>query len=266
MPVPATTGRTFWFNASDNDKLWDTIPAGSGSNPANGGNMKSWDDEDGGNEELQEETNHPSWLSNGINSLGALEFEGTERLLGTGSGSTLSNVISASAYTVFVSFFMDGAASNTGDMGGNSPLITETGTFFGVHCSTVTGVHTVHASNWDSDRDSVGKVFDLNTKYVVMTRHEGGNLFVSLNQGSESSVASGNTGSLTGVMSTGAVVGQGGFIGRIGEILVYNVALSGTDLTDTYQYMMDKWVTAGATPLSIQIPPPSVAGITAQLV
>lgn len=265
MPSPATTGRTFWFNASDNDKLWDAIPAGSGANPTNGVAVQSWDDEDAGNEEFQESTFGPLWLSNGMNGLGAVGDVTSQRMLGTGSGSTLSNVISASAYTAFVSFRMTASATDEGPPQWNPALIHDTSTRFGIHARTVTGVHSVYALAFDGGFKEVSKTFSLNTNYVVMTRLDGGNLVIGLNQGSESSVACGNADVLTGDMRI-FFSNVRNFEGRIGEILIYNAALSGTDLTDTYQYMMDKWVVAGAPTLGVQIPPQSVAGMTAQLV
>lgn len=264
MPVPATTGRTFWFNASDNDKLWDAIPAGSGSNPTDGGNVKSWDDEDAGNEEFQEATSFPVWRSSGINGLGAVDGV-SNKMDGTGSGSTLSNVITVSAHTAFVSFYMEAAATDEANISQNPVLVQDTFTRFGIYAKTVTGVHSVYGLGYDGAYKDVAKTFSLNTPYVVMTRHDAGNLYISLNQGSESSVALGDADILSGVLRI-FYSGVQAFNGRLGELLIYNTVLTGSDFTDTYQYMMDKWVVAGIPNLTIQIPPPSVAGITAQLV
>ena len=37
------------------------------------------------------------------------------------------------------------------------------------------------------------------------------------------------------------VAGQNGHLGSIGEILIYDTVLTGTDLTDAVTYLNDKW-------------------------
>lgn len=243
MPItPPVANRTFWFNASDNDKLWTGSPAGTGANPTDGQSVQSWNDEDAGSEEFQETTNPPIWRSNGINMLGAVDFDGTNDIFTSTGASLLSDVVSASAFTVFVSFYLEGAAENQASVWNNVGLISDLGDFWGLHLKTVAGVHSVHAYNWDGAAASTSKTISLNTPYVAMMRHEGGNLYLSVNQGIESSVASGVTSTLTNAVrpatpSSGSVF----YNGRIGEILCYNVALTGNDFFNAYQYMADKW-------------------------
>jgi hypothetical protein len=76
-----------------------------------------------------------------------------------------------------------------------------------------------------------------------MGRHESGNLYASLDGGSEGSIASGTSVAIfpggAGVVLGGGS-GTGTFNGRISELVVYNIALTGTDLSDAIASLMAK--------------------------
>ena len=240
MPSPATTGRTFWFNASTNAKLWSGTTPDSGVNPADGAAVGAWDDEDAGTEYFNSTTNQPMWRSNGINGLGAVDFNGSNDIMtGQGAGATLSNVISAAAATAFVAFSLDAAQT-----AGSNLLIGDdagTGGSFALLVINTAGVHEVVIYNFGAN-ETLSMPVSLTTPYVVMARHEGGALYLSVNRVAEITIASGDTTTLTNPMKLGAYAAANFFNGRIGEILMYNTALTGADLTDTFQYMTDKWV------------------------
>ena len=77
----------------------------------------------------------------------------------------------------------------------------------------------------------------------------GGTLYAALDGGAESATASGNTQVLTGTVRVGTATGAAGTFldGRIGEIAVYNTALTGTALTDAVTYFTDKWLPHAVT-------------------
>jgi hypothetical protein len=160
---------------------------------------------------------------------------------------TLNTFISPSAFTLFMAFRMEGAANNVANEWELTPLIRDFGGWWGVHLRTNGGVHTVEAYNWDTNSDVVTKTISLDTDYVVMVRHESGNLYISINNGSESSVASGDTGDLTNVVNIAKGVSTW-FNGKIGEFILYDAALSGADLTDAHSYFSRWYVTAAPPP------------------
>jgi hypothetical protein len=66
-------------------------------------------------------------------------------------------------------------------------------------------------------------------------------------------VTSGTTGSLTNAVFLGTT-GGANFDGRLGEVAIYNTALTGADLTNALSYFTDKWLTDPVTPgLVVQI-------------
>lgn len=193
-------------------------------------------------------TTRPTYRTSGINGLGALDFDGTNDFMQCYNDAfvtarPISTFITNSAYTIFLSLMLDGDGTNLANIYDNAATYVDAGGFFGLHYKTTLGVHSLIAYNWDGNADVVPLTVTQGVPIVAMVRHEGGNLYFSLDGGAESSVASGNTSNVAGQLALGRSLqgGAGHFNGRIGEVLFYNAALSGTDLTDTYQYMLDKW-------------------------
>ena len=198
------------------------------------------------------DTTRALWNSVGINSIGSADFDGSNDVI-TGYNdagtvtTSVSTYITASAFTTFVAIRVTGDCSNDANMWNNDAVWCDNEGWVGLHCKTVGGVTTLYAYNYDSNVDSVGIVISQNTDYVVMVRHESGNLYISINNGSESSVASGNTGSTAGILIVGHGNASTRMPVRIGEIVIYNTALTGTDFTNAMSYFTNKWLSGSSS-------------------
>lgn len=165
----------------------------------------------------------------------------------TGSSATAINgIFGAQAATILIAFQIHACALNNANAWTNSPIVTQPGGFFGIYVrrsSTGPDVFKLQFFNWDGNQDVVEFTIALNTNVVACWRHDMTNLYGSINGGSESSIASGATSNMTG----GFFIGGGGASGTtfancsIGEVLVYNAALTGADLAAANTYMTNKW-------------------------
>jgi hypothetical protein len=249
---PSATNRTLWFNSSDADHLYDV----SNGAVTNGEEVSIWREEGGTIVGYYVGTPWgPIYTTNAINSLPALDFTTATtdryfRLFESDTFGTLlapSSAVSASAFTIFLAFRVQSACTDDATWYNNTALLSFNNYNAGVSCRTNGGTTTVYVANYDGSHDTVGVTVSANANHVLMIRHEGGNLYISVDNGSESSVASGNTSDLTGEVRIGINPDNTqSFPGYIGEVVAYNAALSGTPLTSTYSYMLDKWVNAAA--------------------
>lgn len=166
-------------------------------------------------------------------------FDGVDDYLETSA--ILSSIISASAYTVFAVFKPTAIGSDIASTWQNDSILADLSAYFGI-CLKQTGP-TVYAYNWDSNDDHVGKTISTGNPFIVSTRHESGNLYCSINGGSDSSTASGNTGALGGVLDigTGSPPGVHSLNGYIFEIIIYNTALSAGNIALNYSYLNNKY-------------------------
>lgn len=124
------------------------------------------------------------------------------------------------------------------------PLMADlSGSFFwGIYIYNNAGTVQLLFQNYDGTYDSLfhGTVA-ADTNYVAVVRHDGTNIYAALNNASESSLASGNSSDLGSAFYIGGGSDSSVFNGRIGEVVTYNAALTGGNLTDAITYMTDKW-------------------------
>ena len=153
----------------------------------------------------------PLYQTNVVNGHPVVRFDTGNDFFSRGT-TTLASYITNSAYTVFVVFSTSGVNTNAANTYENDALVSDTGGYFGVFLkSAITG----HAYNWDGSDDQVSQSVTVSTWTLLATRHEGGNLYIRKNNGSDSSVASGNTEALTGEITVGrSISGARGFLPR----------------------------------------------------
>ena len=173
-----------------------------------------------------------------------LDFDGVNDNLTMGAragGSrAISNLFAVGGKTCAISFRCESLPA-TGEL---QPMLVSKNNFnCGVYVYNPSGTAKILANNNDGSYDNcIGDTVVVDTNYVAVMRHDGSNLYVSLNGGSETSAASGNTASLSETTAMG-FAGSGQFYnGRIGEVLTYNAALTGTDLSNLITYMTNKWL------------------------
>lgn len=173
-----------------------------------------------------------------------LAFDGSNDslYLATRDGSFVGNgtIFSVSAKTILASFRCAVLPSS-----GNKQALFADSEFghWGVYISNTAGTVSIIGQNDDGGVDTVtGDVVAADTNYVVAYRHDAGNIYISLNGGTESGpVASGNTSGFSGQGSRLSGGGDNFFNGRIGQLITYNVGLSGTDLSNAITYLLSKW-------------------------
>lgn len=252
MAVLPTTNLTAHFDASSNDDVINDSHAGA----SDGNIIEEWEDDDGKDLSfwyVTDNTTMPTYRVSVPLMRGAcLDFDGaTDHMrLWNSAGSvakTFANVFGASAKTLLVAFYVEAFGTNAASSFDNDCVIGDGSQFFGLHLKTNLAV----AYNWDGSDDHVDLAIAVNTSYVAMVRHNGTNLFLSINNGTESSTASGATTTTTGQIILGRNVpgGSAFFNGRIGEVAMYNVDLAtqGSDLATAQTYFNEKWVTGSVS-------------------
>ena len=156
------------------------------------------------------------------------------------TGPALSTFVAAGAFDILVAFETDTTGTNNANAWENTGILVDTFGYIGLHIKNGSAM----AYNFDSNSDTVLIAISTGTAYVARMRHDGGTLYLSINGGAESSVASGDTGDLTNPTRIGAdAEGTRFFNGKIGAIVVAN---TGDELASRYSTMVTDWVTGAA--------------------
>lgn len=166
-----------------------------------------------------------------------LRFNGTSEFY-SGNNKKWIDFITASACTIFAvcKITID---TNTNTIAGDDGLITD-GEKCGIHFRTSSGGKVYFANN-DGNEDHAETSLASATWALVQARHESGSIYIKVNNGSEISAASGDLNNLSAgnLIIPGSASPYTG--GDIGEICIYNRALSSTELALLYNYMAEKW-------------------------
>lgn len=253
MALPASN-LTFHADASVVTDLWQTDTAGVFStHPSDGGAVPYWDDPEHGAMVLgvaDTPNKVPFWRATStLLPQPCLEFDGVDDYLrlfaNDGStAKTLDDLITNTAFTVFLSFRAAAVTSTSPNAYNNDVLISDDNIYWGLFLGNDSG-YKLRCFNSGGGVHVVEFPIALNTNYVVMFRHESGVIYASLNGGAESSLTSGNTAATFGNIRVGwANVATTFLTGRIGELAAYNVALTGSNLTDAMTYFTAKWLSA----------------------
>jgi hypothetical protein len=154
-----------------------------------------------------------------------------------GSTSTLSNVITNSAYTLICAVNVASARAAQANVFNNDAIFSDSGGFVGLHVSQSGGTLTYHAYNWDGNADSA-TVTDAAATWVILTvRHDSSNIRIRKNGGSFSSTASGNTTTMTNTPRIGPQFLLNEFLPfDLAHFALYNVALSDADTLSVETY------------------------------
>jgi len=252
LPLTSLTGH---YDASTSAKLWKTFVSGGPHTgvPVDGNTIAVWEHQQGANLIFKQFSSDalPVWRqATPLLPLPCLDFAGvgsTQRMVltnNTNVAQALSALITTTAFTLLIAFYAE-AVSNTLDNYQTHTLIGDSGGYWGAFIGISSGVPKILAYNYDGTQDYVRLAVSVGAPHVLMVRHESGSLYAALDGGAETSVASGTTGSV----ANNVFIGQSStvtFDGRIGEIAVYNAALTGTTLTDAVSYFTAKWLAAPA--------------------
>lgn len=254
MALP-TTNLTLHLDASDTDKLFTTwVDGGSHTGtPGDGSAVQAWSRETDGSVNpahaaYQTGTTAPVYRSSTpLMALPCLDFDGSDDYMVVVGNATVNdnlganNFVGLSAKTILLAAYFETIAStqtaaqdNDGVIGGAS--------HFGIFVKDSGGTKKVMWTAYDGAwGDVVEQTITTGTTVVICARHDGTNLYLSVDGGSESSIANGATSAEASAITIGRATGGTRMNGRIGEIAVYNAALTGANLTDAIAYFRQKW-------------------------
>jgi hypothetical protein len=262
MALP-TTNLTLHLDASDTDKLFTTwVDGGSHTGtPADNGTVQAWSAEtDGsvtpahaayGGAVAGREPNYRSGTP--LMLLPCLDFDGTEdelRLVNNTNSTTYYNTgsfMGDAAKTIIFAAWPESITLEQADPVENH-IVVGTSNDFVVGFKIVSTVKKAFISNHDGAWKTVTVNATEGAANVVCARQDGSNLYISVDGGAESSVASGATATWpSGELRIGRGSGSGRLHGRIGELAIYSAALTGADLTDAIAYFRAKWQGIGGS-------------------
>lgn len=248
-PAPPATNRTLWLDMSSTTYLWTDITDPLTNHPADGADVRTMSDAGGGAYRAASSGDVCEYDATGINSLGSVNCVPSTGLYSlVNSSLTAQNIgvfLDADEWSMLAVVYVTAncEAGSTGWVYGNaSPvLVDDQGYIAPLYCRYSGGQNYLGVGNYDSNSDFAEVAISLNTRYIFVGRHSGGTIYASVNGGSESSAASGNTGSLAGTAKFVGSVGATGnfFPGMVGEVLIYDT--SGAFPTTAYSYLAAKW-------------------------
>lgn len=217
-PTDPEAGYTAWYKV-------DALGGLSNNDP-----ISAFEDSSANNLDLTAISgSEPLYITNNLNGKPIARFDGVDDRLFL-SGGALSSYLSASAGTVYAVFKAVAiTTNNTINTYLNDCVWSDVSGYAGLFLRTTP---QVAAYNWDVNDDDVSESISTGTWYIVKWRHAGGNLFISVNGGSETSIASGNTGDLTSTFQIGFSNGIYSEI-DLAEIIAYNTSIT-TDTSRDY--------------------------------
>jgi len=203
-------------------------------------------------------TTRPTFVANVWNGLPVVRLDGIDDTMMTAT-TTVASMFANNLMTL-VAVVRPRSGSNVAAIYNNHAVFSDSAQFVGMHIKT--GL-VAWAYNYDGTADAAGPVsIPSGTKPVVlMMRHSGGTLFVSINGGAESSVASGNQTTMTGRLRIGNPGSALRLDADYGELCVYNNGFAvAQDRADLVNYLLEKWV---RDDIAIETVTPSDAGFPA---
>ncbi len=220
-------GATLWLDASDAATL-------------TGDPVSSWASKGSVVTPFVSSVNQPARVAAGQNGRNILRFDGTNDVMFS-TGVAISNYISASAFTVFTAFNPVACDQNQTAFFDNDNVVSNSA-FSGAFCKSTAVAGVGNADSGGADQTT--QAMTINAFHQVTTQHTGGNITVSVDSAAAASTASGDTTTLTGVALLAAYNGGSAFSQvDIGEVLIYNTALSAGDITLNNACMKQRWGT-----------------------
>jgi hypothetical protein len=266
MPLP-TTNLTIHLDASDTDKLFTTwVDGGSHTGtPADGNAVQAWARETDGSVDPCNAAyyggNAPVYRSGTpLMLLPCLDFDGTNANMVLVNNTGVTNYLGSSSFfsttarTIVVAFYAESiTAANAGASSAtaNHGLIC-TDTHFTISLRNDGGQRKAQLAAHDGAWKMVEVNISEATSHVLSARHDGTNLYLSVDGGAESSAACGTVGADTAQVLIGRSPDAVRFNGRIGELGIYSAGASYP--TDAVAYLRSKWQGVGAPTARIVTP------------
>lgn len=189
----------------------------------------------------------PTYRANLLNGHAVAQFDGGDLIK---SSVAAGSFLNANAHTSFA-LFMATSIPNSGTGTNNAFVWTEDDN--GRVGMPLKNTPAVGAYNYDGAGAEVfiaTPAFLIGNWHIVMTRHSLGTLYVAVDGGSESSVASGNTSSLSGVLSVGGNFATASpnrmFTGYLAHLSLFDASLGSTYIALVLQYLRSSFALGGA--------------------
>lgn len=247
-PPTSLGGLKLWADMTDNTTLY---ASSGGSTVSTDGNTVGLVASKGGTGTglLQVVSGaRPTYKTGVVNGKSVLRFDGTddyfEAINQTGGATTgyitLANLITAANGVVIAACSIASADAAQANVYENDAVFSETGGYFGMNVSDPTGANvTLHSYNFDAGGVDTGSIsVPRSTFAVISMRHSGGNLSIRKDGGSWTTVASANTGDLSG----GPRVGCNYTVSRFLPFDLVHLAVSSSAESDASIYAVEQWM------------------------
>ncbi|TGQ69505.1 hypothetical protein EN829_015105 [Mesorhizobium sp. M00.F.Ca.ET.186.01.1.1] len=165
-------------------------------------------------------TLQPTISSFGSHSRACLSFDGTDDMLQNANG--LGSLLATTDGLVVAVVQVGSITTDSNTPISNNPVFGDNGGYVGVGLrSTGPNAEAFNFNGSSYNKQTAG--FSTGSVHVVMWRHTGGTLYISVDGGAEASVASGNTSNYTGVsMTLGKNAGSSYAAIKLAEIATWN--------------------------------------------
>lgn len=237
---------TFHYDARDSDRVYEAYANPPTNNCEDNDPVEVWRDEVNTDILYRTVGNRPAWRSATTPfPLPSVEFDGSDDNFQHWNAALsierkLSDWIVADACTIMIAIYVQTASLNAAVQHENHAIITDfNALYFSLCVKNVSGQVKLAFTNDDGNDDTVEVNINLNTRYVVMARHDAGSIYLSVNGGIENATVSGNTSLLTSPMRVGGNVGF--FDGFIGQIKVWNTANADGNQASELSTMINDW-------------------------
>ena len=239
------SGLTAWFDASDSATLFDADVGGTAT-PADGEVGRLQDKSGNGRHFAQGTSADRPIRKTGIkNGLDVIRFDGVSDFMQMSA--TMSDLIAASASTVFIVAKAATVTTDEADIYDNQTLFGDTGLWHGFF--VLKDDDTASAFGHDGSSDPTATLAYVPTNWAVFTAwHDGSNLAAAINSGApaSSSLASRSQLANTPVLGRTNDLSDLGYVakffdGDFGEMIIYNATLSAPQRAATEDYLATKW-------------------------
>ena len=239
--LPSISGLQLWLDASDSSTLYDAVTGGN--LVSSGGSVARWQDKSGNDYHLSETTNKPTRQIALINGLDAIRFDGSTSILRSSTNFPLTGNAAFSVFAVFRK-----TLNTKGHLYGWGDSATSAGATGYYDDGTYSLIAHAGGTNFNL---SVG---ENSTWYVLSVIKSVGaiNSTYTVRRNKTSIATSGHSTSTPNIISQPFTLGRWanydldgalGYTlqGEVGELIVYNSALSDTDRNSVENYLSTKW-------------------------